>query len=95
MPAKRATAKVAKPKKVEKPKLTAKKPATKPVAAKTAAKPIAAKPVAAKPHNCETCRGEGRGPQAAGPHQGPSLPRQTRTHCKHGGLCDASRPAHT
>jgi len=48
MPAKRATAKAAKPKKVEKPKLTAKKPATKPVAAKSAAKPAPAKPVAAK-----------------------------------------------
>jgi len=47
MPAKRATAKAAKPKKVEKPKLTAKKPATKPVAAKSPVKP-AAKAASAK-----------------------------------------------
>jgi len=46
MPAKRATAKAVKPKKVEKPKLTAKKPAAKPVAAKSAAKPTPAKPAA-------------------------------------------------
>jgi DnaK suppressor protein len=43
MPAKRAAAKPAKPKKVEKPKLTAKKPATKTVAAKSPAKPVASK----------------------------------------------------
>jgi len=48
MPAKRAAAKPAKPKKAEKPKLTAKKPATKPVAAKSAAKAAPAKPAAAK-----------------------------------------------
>jgi DnaK suppressor protein len=47
MPTKRATAKSAKPKKVEKPKLTAKKPATKSVAAKTVTKPAAAKAAAA------------------------------------------------
>jgi DnaK suppressor protein len=43
MPAKRAAAKPAKPKKAEKPKLTAKKPAAKTVAAKPAAKPVPAK----------------------------------------------------
>jgi RNA polymerase-binding transcription factor len=48
MPAKRAAAKPAKPKKAEKPKLTAKKPATKPVAAKSAAKAAPTKPAAAK-----------------------------------------------